>query len=77
MDDYPSEYWEPFADHSKREENTVKLAGDLIDEYPDVGALVVECTVLQLYSRAFQEATGLPVYDITTLVKMVQSAFGQ
>lgn len=75
MDDYPSESWKPFTDHLKREKNMVKLAEDLIDEYPDVGALVVECTVVQLYSRAIQKATGLPVYDITTLVKMVQAAF--
>ena len=75
MDDYPSESWQPFSDYLKKEINAVKLAIDLIDENPDVGALVVECTVLQPYSRAIQRVTGLPVYYITTLVKMVQAAY--
>ncbi len=74
LDDYPSESWQPFTDHSKKERNIVKLAEDLIRERPNVGALVLECTVVQPYSRAIKEATGLPVYDITTLVKLVHSA---
>ena len=36
--------------------------------------MVLECTIVQSFARAIQEATGLPVYDITTLVKLVHSA---
>jgi Asp/Glu/hydantoin racemase len=74
MDEYPSDSWEPFTDHLKKERNAVKLTEDLVRENPDIGALVIECTVVQPYSKAIQRATGLPVYDITTLVKLVHAA---
>ncbi|MGH2492468.1 MAG: aspartate/glutamate racemase family protein, partial [Candidatus Limnocylindria bacterium] len=37
-------------------------------EHPDVGALVLECTNYVPYSQAIRRATGLPVYDLYTLV---------
>jgi len=74
MDEYPNDYWQPFTDHSKMEKNIVELVQSLLKESLDVGALVLECTVIQPYSRAIQDATGLPVYDITTLAKLVYTA---
>ena len=52
----------------------VKLAKELIQEHPDIGAFVLECSVIPPHARAIQKATGLPVFDITTLVKMVHAA---
>jgi hypothetical protein len=40
----------------------------MVAEHPDMGAIVFECVDLPPYAHAVQEATGLPVYDITTLV---------
>jgi hypothetical protein len=40
---------------------------------PSVGAIVLECTNLPPFAKDIQETTGLPVYDITTLVRMVHS----
>jgi hypothetical protein len=40
-----------------------------VAEQPDLGALVLECTNLPPYSAAIQRATGLPIWDITTLVR--------
>ncbi len=52
----------------------VKLAKELVQENPDVGAIVLECSVIPPHARAVQKATGLPVFDITTLIKLVHSA---
>jgi len=56
------------------ERGLVKAAKELIQENPDVGAIVAECAITPPYSRAIQKATGLPVFDIATLVKMVHAA---
>jgi Asp/Glu/hydantoin racemase len=52
----------------------VRLAKELVEENSDVGAIVLECSVIPPHARAIQKATGLPVFDITTLVKLVHAA---
>jgi len=39
--------------------------------HPDIESIVIECTIIQPYSKAIHQATGLPVYNITTLAKLV------
>ena len=51
----------------------VKSAKELIQENPDVGAIVLECSVMPHHARAVQKATGLPVFDIATLVRLVHA----
>ena len=46
----------------------------LIAEHPEIGALVLECTNMPPYRADIQAATGLPVFDITSLVRMVHDA---
>ena len=41
----------------------------LVRENPDVGAIVLECTNMPPFAYAVQEATGLPVYDVVTLIR--------
>jgi hypothetical protein len=36
---------------------------------PDIGALVLECTNMPPYADAVRRATGLPVHDLTTLLR--------
>jgi Asp/Glu/hydantoin racemase len=43
-------------------------ARTLVERHPAIGAIVLECTNLPPYRTAIREATGLPVYDLTTLV---------
>ena len=52
----------------------VKVARRLVAEHPDIGAIVLECTNMPPFRADIQHATGLPVFDITTLVRMVRDA---
>ena len=67
--------WDPImgADGIPKSE-LVKAAKELIQENPDVGAIVIECSVMPRYTHAIHKATGLPVFDITTLIKLVYAA---
>src|SRR5437879_6990382 len=58
-----------------REEN-VRVARRLVSDYPDVGAIVLECTNMPPYTEAIQRETGLPVFDIVSLVTLVHVALG-
>ncbi len=59
-------------DSDKLEAETVKAAKALQAENPDMGAIVIECSMLPPYSKAVQEATGLPVYDFITMIDYFQ-----
>ena len=56
-----------------REEH-VRVARRLVADHPDVGAIVLECTNMPPYTAEIQRETGLPVFDIVTLVTMVHDA---
>ena len=55
------------ADRDVLEREMVELALRAAKE-PGVGALVLECTNFVPFSQAMRRATGLPVYDLYTLV---------
>lgn len=62
------------ADTRVLERETVELAMRAVREHPDTGALVLECTNFVPFSDAMRRATGLPVYDLYTLVMQVHLA---
>ena len=51
----------------------VAVAADLAARDPAIAALVLECVDLPPYAAAAQAAVDLPVFDITTLTRFVQS----
>ena len=53
------------------------VARCLVEAHPEIGAIVLECTNMPPYRAEIQAATGLPVFDITTLVRMVHDAVSQ
>ncbi|EXJ83395.1 hypothetical protein A1O1_07017 [Capronia coronata CBS 617.96] len=53
--------------HERIEEELIQCARDLVERYPDIGALVLECTQMPPFARAIQEAVHLPVYDVYTM----------
>jgi hypothetical protein len=56
-----------------RREN-VEAAREMVERHPEVGAIVLECTNMPPYAAAIREATGVAVFDITTLIRMVHAA---
>jgi hypothetical protein len=52
----------------------VEVARRLVSDHPEVKALLFECVDLPPYAHAVQEAVGLPVFDITTLIDHFHSA---
>jgi len=52
----------------------VSVARRMVAEHPEVGAIVLECTNMPPYAADVQAATGLPVFDITSLIRMVHGA---
>jgi Asp/Glu/hydantoin racemase len=60
------------VDAARQEHLTV--ARRMLEAHPEIGAIVLECTNMPPYRADLQAATGLPVFDITTLVRMVHDA---
>lgn len=44
----------------------------LLEKAPDVTAIVLECSNLATFSRAVAQATGLPVFDIVSVVNFME-----
>lgn len=72
------EFWDVIIDAirddldlAKVEQEVVAVTEKLLQENPDIGALVLECTDMPPYAHAIQQATGLPVFDLSTLTDMV------
>ncbi len=55
------------------EAEVVETACDLIAGDPSIRALLFECTDLPPYAAAVQRATGLPVFDYSTMINFVFS----
>jgi Asp/Glu/hydantoin racemase len=56
-----------------REEH-IRVARRLMSEHPDIGAIVLECTNMPPYADDIRRETGVPVFDITSLVRMAHDA---
>ena len=50
------------------EHDVVEAARTLVRQNPDIGASILECTNMPPYAAAVAAATGLPVYDIYSMV---------
>ena len=61
-------------DVGKSRAELVRVASRMIRHHPEIGAIVLECTNMTPYASAIQEKTGLPVFDIYTLVNYVYHA---
>jgi len=79
MNELPPEAMDRFLDLSQegaagRERDFVQLVKELVAENPEVGAIVIECTVMQPSAYAIQKAVNLPVFDITTAASLLHLA---
>ena len=56
---------------------TIRVAERMVAEHPEMGAILLECSMLPPYAKAVQEAVGLPVYDFITMIDYLQSGTHQ
>ena len=56
------------------EKEMLDVTDRMLAEHPNVGAIVLECTNMPPFARAIQARTGLPVFDIITLIKYLHDA---
>lgn len=52
----------------------VAASVEMVNRQPSVGAILLECSDLPVYSKAVYEATGLPVFDWASYITYVYSA---
>ncbi len=60
---------EPVLDHAALEKGLVQLLVEAQEREGDIGAWLFQCSELPPYAAAVQEATGLPVFDMCTLIE--------
>jgi len=61
-------------DSGRIEKEAVSVARKMVEDEPEVGALLLECSCLPPYGRAIQKAVSLPVFDYITMINYVHSA---
>ncbi|HYB41033.1 MAG TPA: aspartate/glutamate racemase family protein [Candidatus Methylomirabilis sp.] len=54
----------------------VRVSRRMLAEHPEIGAIVLECTNMPPYRDDIRAATGRPVFDITSLVRLVHDSMG-
>jgi Asp/Glu/hydantoin racemase len=58
-------------DLAKVKGELLAAANAMLTRAPEIGAIVLECTDLPPYAENLQQATGRPVFDLTTLATMI------
>lgn len=59
------------------QQEVVTKALELLTTDSNIGAILLECSDMPPYAYAVQAATGLPVYDFTTLIRWLHSGVAQ
>jgi Asp/Glu/hydantoin racemase len=55
----------------KFETELVDIAKAMVEDHPDIGAILLECTELPPHARAIQKAVGMPVWGFPSMVNWV------
>lgn len=55
-------------DVAKAQQDIIDAGQSLVAAHPDIGAIVLECTNMPPYAHALQEALGMPVYDVYSMI---------
>lgn len=57
--------------------DVVSAAKKMVEENPDIGAILLECSDMPPYAYAIQAATGRPAFDFITLIKWLRNGVMQ
>jgi aspartate/glutamate racemase len=63
-----------YIDIDLAEEEMIKVTKRMMEENPDIGAIVLECTNMPPFTKVIQETSGLPVFDVVNLIRYVHDA---
>lgn len=63
-------------DTARATDEITGLATKALTENPEIGGFILECVNLPPYAPALRHHTGLPVWDITTLLTWIQRGLG-
>lgn len=55
-------------------EDVCSRVEQLREKHPEIKALLLECTMFPRVARSLRESTGLPVYDITTVCRILMES---
>jgi hypothetical protein len=58
-------------------QEAVRMAESMVAEHPDMGAILLECSMLPPYAKAVQDAVGLPVYDFISAIDYLAAGTDQ
>ncbi len=64
----------PDPDFSQIEKELVQEVFSLIQDHPDISALVLECTNMAIFRKALREHVRIPLFDILTLIHYLHLA---
>ncbi len=64
-------------DYDKVGNEIVGLAHQMVEENPDVAAILLECTDMPPYSHRIQAELNMPVYDAITLIRYAKTIVTQ
>ncbi|MFN2357091.1 MAG: aspartate/glutamate racemase family protein [Desulfotignum sp.] len=60
-------------DSDKIRNEVVEVAKELVQNHPDIGSILLECSDLPPYAHAVQSAVKLPVFDFFTMINYVHT----
>ena len=61
-------------DHCLVREEVVAAAKKMVEENPDIGAILMECSDMPPYAAAVQNAVKLPIFDFITMINYLNQA---
>lgn len=61
-------------DNSRVREEVVSAAVKLVEDHPDIRAILPECSDMPPYAAAVQAAVKLPVFDFITMINFLNQA---
>ena len=64
-------------DNEKVRKEVMEAAINMVNENPDIGAILLECSDLPPYAADIQRAVKLPVFDFITMIKWAHFATSQ
>jgi hypothetical protein len=59
------------------QQEVVDAARQLVEEYKDIGAILLECSDMPPFASAVQAAVKLPVFDFVTMINWIHQAVAQ